>query len=138
MKRLIPTFVLLFLSLLSDAQTSPIKTKTFFWGDSEKVFYEQLTESGKSLLDSCFKIIQVDTVNCVRLTSDDQINYTNREYLSKHDYQYVTMYKYENALNIRKYPNNISLSDKPNKKVLLRYSKDEENKIDKITIHVID
>lgn len=138
MKKLKLSFIFLFVSIVCHAQLQAVKTKTFFWGDSEKSFYNELTDSGKMLLDSCFKIIKVDTVNSVRLTSDDQVKYTSREYLSKHNYDYLTIYKHENVLDIRKYSNDLPPSNNTNKKVLLRYSKDDKNKIDKITIHVID
>lgn len=138
MKKLKLSFIFLFVSIVCHAQLQAVKTKTFFWGDSEKSFYNELTDSGKMLLDSCFKIIKVDTVNSVRLTSDDQVKYTSREYLSKHNYDYLTIYKHENVLDIRKYSNDLLPSNNTNKKVLLRYSKDDKNKIDKITIHVID
>ena len=138
MKKLKLSFIFLFVTVVCHAQLQAVKTKTFFWGDSEKSFYNELTDSGKMLLDSCFKIIKVDTVNSVRLTSDDQVKYTSREYLSKHNYDYLTIYKHENVLDIRKYSNDLPPSNNTNKKVLLRYSKDDKNKIDKITIHVID
>ncbi len=138
MKKLKLSFIFLFVSIVCHAQLQSVKTKTFFWGDSEKSFYNELTDSGKMLLDSCFKIIKVDTVNSIRLTSDDQVKYTSREYLSKHNYDYLTIYKHENVLDIRKYSNDLPPSNNTNKKVLLRYSKDDKNKIDKITIHVID
>jgi hypothetical protein len=132
------TLVLLTFSIVCNAQSSPIKTKTFFWGNSEKVFYDELTNSGKKLLDSCFKIVQFDSSNCIRLTSDEQIKYTSREYLSKHNYEYVTIYKYENVIDVRRYSNGLMSTNSDTKKVLLRYSKDDKNEIDRITIHVID
>ena len=94
MKKLKLSFIFLFVSIVCHAQLQAVKTKTFFWGDSEKSFYNELTDSGKMLLDSCFKIIKVDTVNSVRLTSDDQVKYTSREYLSKHNYDYLTMLQF--------------------------------------------
>ncbi len=132
------SFIFVFASIVCNAQSSAIKTKTFFWGNSEKVFYDELTDSGKSLLDSCLKIVHFDSTNCVRLTSNDQIKYTSREYLSKHNYEYVTIYKYDNVINIRRYSNGSLSPNKTDKKVLLRYSKDSENEINRITIHVID
>ena len=138
MKKLKISLSLLILSIVCNAQSLPIKTKTFFWGNSEKVFYDELTNSGKTLLDSCFKIVQFDTSNCVRLTSDEQIKYTSREYLSKHNYEYMTIYKHENVINVRRYSNGLVSSNNDAKKVLLRYSKDDRNEIDRITIHVID
>jgi hypoxanthine phosphoribosyltransferase len=138
MKTLKITLILLIFSIVCDAQSLPIKTKTFFWGNSEKVFYDELTDSGKTLLDSCLKIVQFDSSNCVRLTSDEQIKYTSKDYLSKHNYEYMTIYKYENVINMRKYSNGLVSSNNAVKKVLLRYSKDDRNEIDRITIHVID
>ena len=138
MKTIKLSLIFLLVLIFCKVQSQTIKTKTFFWGDSEKVFYNELTDSGKTLLDSCFKIIKVDTINSVRLTSDDLVKYTSREYLSKHNYDYLTIYKHENVLNIRKYSNDLPPSNNTNKKVLLRYSKDDKNKIDKITMHVID
>ncbi len=132
------TLSLLIISVVCNAQSSAIKTKTYFWGNSEKVFYDELTNSGKTLLDSCFKIVQFDSSNCVRITSDEQIKYTSREYLSKHNYEYLTIYKYENVINMRRYSNGSLSSNNSAKKVLLRYSKDDRNEIDRITIHVID
>lgn len=138
MKTLKITLVLLTFSIVCNAQSSPIKTKTFFWGNSEKVFYDELTNSGKTLLDSCLKIVRFDSSNCIRLTSDEQIKYTSREYLSKRNYEYVTIYKHENVINVRRYSNGLMSSNCDTKKVLLRYSKDDKNEIDRITIHVID
>lgn len=138
MKTLKLSFIFLFASIVCHAQLQSVKTKTFFWGNSEKVFYDELTDSGKSLLDSCLKIVQFDPTNCIRLTSDEQIKYTSREYLSIHNYEYMTIYKYDDVINIRRYSNNLSPSDGTTKKVLLRYSKNEGSKIDGITIHVID
>jgi hypothetical protein len=138
MKTLKFTLVLLTFSIVCNAQSSPIKTKTFFWGNSEKVFYDELTDSGKILLDSCLKIVQFDSSNCIRLTSDEQIKYTSREYLSKHNYEYATIYKHENVISVRRYSNGLVSSNGDTKKVLLRYSKDDKNEIDRITIHVID
>jgi hypothetical protein len=138
MKTVKLTLALLIFSIVCNAQSSPIKTKTFFWGNSEKVFYDELTDSGKSLLDSCLKIVQFDSTNCIRLTSDEQIKFTSREYLSKHNYEYVTIYKHEDVINMRRYSNGSLSSNNTAKKVLLRYSKDDRNEIDRITIHVID
>ncbi len=138
MKKLKLSFIFLFVSIVCHAQLQAVKTKTFFWGNSEKVFYDELTDSGKSLLDSCFKIIKVDTINSVRLTSDDQVKYTNEEYLSKRNYEYLTIYKYDDVINVRRYSNDLVSPNSTTKKVLLRYSKDDGNKIDRITIHVID
>jgi hypothetical protein len=138
MKKLKLSFIFLFVSIVSHAQLQAVKTKTFFWGNSEKVFYDELTDSGKSLLDSCFKIIKVDTINSVRLKSDDQVKYTNEEYLSKRNYEYLTIYKYDDVINVRRYSNDLVPPNNTTKKVLLRYSKDDGNKIDRITIHVID
>lgn len=138
MKTLKFTLVLLTFSIVCNAQSSPIKTKTFFWGNSEKVFYDELTDSGKILLDSCLKIVQFDSSNCIRLTSDEQIKYTSREYLSKHNYEYATIYKHENVISVRRYSNGLVSSNGDTKKVLLRYSKDDKNEIDRITIHLID
>lgn len=138
MKTLKLSFIFLFTSIVCHAQLQAIKTKTFFWGNSEKVFYDELTDSGKSLLDSCLKIVQFDPTNCVRLTSDDQVKYTNEEYLSKHNYEYLTIYKYDDVINIRRYSNDLIPPRGDAKKVLLRYSKNEGSKIDRITIHIID
>ena len=102
------------------------------------MFYDELTDSGKILLDSCLKIVQFDSSNCIRLTSDEQIKYTSREYLSKHNYEYATIYKHENVISVRRYSNGLVSSNGDTKKVLLRYSKDDKNEIDRITIHVID
>lgn len=138
MKTLKLSFILIFVTTLCYSQSQSIKTKTFFWGNSEKVFYDELTDSGKSLLDSCLKIVQFDPTNCIRLTSDEQLKYTNEEYLSKHNYEYLTIYRYDDVINIRRYSNDLVPPNGITKKVLLRYSKDDGNKIDRITIHVID
>ena len=138
MKTLKLSFIFLFVTTLCHSQSQAVKTKTFFWGNSEKVFYDELTDSGKSLLDSCLKIVQFDPTNCIRLTSDEQLKYTNEEYLSKHNYQYLTIYKYNDVINIRRYSNDLVPPNGTTKKVLLRYSKDDGKKIDRITIHVID
>ena len=138
MKKTIFTLILFASSFSIKAQVIAVKTKTFYWGNSEKVFYDELTDSGKSLLDSCLKIVHFDSTNCIKLTSEDQLKYTSREYLSKHNYQYLTMYRHGENISIRKYNNVVYSESNERKKVLLKYSKDFNNEIDRVSVHIID
>lgn len=138
MKIVIFIFSFLLFSIPISAQEIAVKTKTFYWGNSESYFFKQLTESGKRLLDSTFKIVEVDSINCIRLTSDDELKYTSKDYLKNHRYYYITMYNYNGIISIRRYENKSVASLNQKKKVLLRYSKDDNNQIDKITLYVID
>lgn len=138
MKKTIFILILLVSSFSINAQVVAVKTKTFYWGNSDKIFFDELTDSGKLLLDSCLKIVHFDSSNCIRLTSEDQLKYTSRAYLSKHNYQYLTIYRQGDNVSIRKYHNVVYGESNTRKKVLLKYSKDFNNEIDRVSVHIID
>lgn len=138
MKKLLLILNLCLACFYVNGQTLAIKTKTFCWGDSNHNFHQQLTDDGKQLLDSLFKIVSVDTVTCKRLKMDDFVTHTSRKYLSEHKYEYVTLYKDNGEIKIRRYSNDVVSRIGTNKEVLLRYSKDDDNVVNKITIHIIE
>ncbi len=138
MKKLLLIFVLCFSFSNGNSQVTATKTKMFFWGDPKTGFEESLTPKAKVLLDSVFKIIPCDTTNVIKLNSDNFLHYTTRNYLSKRYYESVSVYQDNGEIFVRKYINNSYNKSSDIKKVLLRYSKDDYNTIDKITLHVID
>jgi hypothetical protein len=132
-------FILLILfSLGLNAQGIAVKTKRFFWADSEVNFNQQLTESGKELLNSTLKMSNVDLTDCIGITSDEELQYTSSEYLRNRKYQFITMSKYDDVVSFSIYDNKSSEISNQKKKVILTYSKDNNNKIDVITLHVIE
>jgi len=132
-------FILLILfSLGLNAQGIAVKTKRFFWADSEVNFNQQLTESGKELLNSTLKMANIDLTDCIGITSDEELQYTSSEYLRNHKYQFITMCKYDDVVTFSIYNNESSEISNQKKKILLTYSKDNNNKIDVITLHVIE
>jgi hypothetical protein len=132
-------FILLILfSLGLNAQGIAVKTKRFFWADSEVNFNQQLTESGKELLNSTLKMANIDLTDCIGITSDEELQYTSSEYLRNHKYQFITMCKYDDVVTFSIYNNESSEISNQKKKILLTYSKDSNNKIDVITLHVIE
>jgi len=130
--------LLIFFSLGLNAQGVAIKTKRFFWADSEVNFNQQLTESGKELLNSTLKMSNVDLTDCIGITSDEELQYTSSEYLRNRKYQFITMSKYDDIVSFSIYDNKSSEISNEKKKVILTYSKDNNNKIDVITLHVIE
>ena len=130
--------LLIFFSLGLNAQGIAVKTKRFFWADSEVNFNQQLTESGKELLNSTLKMPNVDLTDCIGITSDEELQYTSSEYLRNHKYQFITMCKYDDVVTFSIYNNESSEISNQKKKILLTYSKDSNNKIDVITLHVIE
>ena len=130
--------LLIFFSLGLNAQGIAIKTKRFFWADSEVNFNQQLTESGKELLNSTLKMSNVDLTDCIGITSDEELQYTSSEYLRNRKYQFITMSKYDDVVSFSIYDNKSSEISNQKKKVILTYSKDNNNKIDVITLHVIE
>jgi hypothetical protein len=132
------TILLVFLSLGLNAQEIAIKTKRFYWGDSEMNFNQQLTKSGKELLDSTLKIVKFDLTDCIKITSEEEVHYRNREYLKNRKYQSITMWNYGGKISYRIYNNESNENLNQKKKVLLTYSKDNDNKIDRITLLVIE
>jgi hypothetical protein len=138
MKKVILVFSLLMFFFCVGAQEIAVKTKAFCWGNSESFFYQQLTESGKKMLDSSFTIVKFDSVDCVRLTFDNELQYINKGYLRNHRYQYLTMYTQNGVILTRTYNNDLIPSSNQRKKVLLKYSKDNNNQNEKITLYVIE
>jgi hypothetical protein len=130
--------LLIFFSLGLNAQGIAVKTKRFFWADSEVNFNQQLTESGKELLNSTLKMSNVDLTDCIGITSDEELQYTSSEYLRNRKYQFITMSKYDDVVSFSIYDNKSSEISNQKKKVILTYSKDNNNKIDVITLHVIE
>lgn len=133
---LIAIFTLFYFNCKS--QEVAVKTKTFYWGTPEHNFRQQLTENGKELFDLIFKIHPFDTINCVKLKSEDLLEFTSRKYLYEHKYDYITVYKQNGVISIKEYSNNLITQLFDNKKVLLRYSKDSDNQIDRISLHIIN
>ncbi len=132
------TILLVFLSLGLNAQEIGVKTKRFCWGDSEVNFNQQLTKSGKDLLDSTLKIAKFDLTDCIKITSEEEIQHTSKEYLKNRKYQFITMWNYDGKISYRTYNNESNGELIQKKKVLLTYSKDNDNKIDRITLHIIE
>jgi hypothetical protein len=132
------TILFVFLSLGLNAQEIGVKTKRFCWGDSEVNFNQQLTKSGKDLLDSTLKMSKFDLTDCIKITSDEEIQYTSKEYLKNRKYQFITMWNYDGQISYRTYINESNEQPNQKKKVLLTYSKDNDNKIDRITLHIIE
>ena len=130
--------LLIFFSLGLNAQGIARKTKRFFWADSEVNFNQQLTESGKELLNSTLKMSNVDLTDCIGITSDEELQYTSSEYLRNRKYQFITMSKYDDIVSFNIYNNKSNEISNEKKKVILTYSKDNNNKIDVITLHVIE
>ena len=120
-----------------NSQEVVIKTKTYYWGTPEHNFHQQLTENGKQLLNMLFDINPFDSISCTKLKSDDLLEFTSRKYLSEHKYDYISIYKQNEIISIRQYSNDLFSKITDSKKVLLRYSKDIDNQIDRITLHVI-
>jgi len=118
------------------AQSTAIKTKTFYWGEGN--FHQAFTESGKKMFDSVFKFVSIDTINCIKITPDQEVAYLSKDYLSKCNYRYLTIYKYDDIISVRKYDNIVYSGVRDKKKILLKYSKDFNNKIDRVSLHVID
>ncbi len=130
--------LLIFFSLGLNAQGIAVKTKRFFWADSQVNFNQQLTESGKELLNSTLKMANVDLTDCIGITSDEELQYTSSEYLRNRKYQFITMSKYDDVVSFDIYNNKSNEISNEKKKVILTYSKDNNNKIDVITLHVIE
>ena len=121
----------------ANSQEIATKTKTYYWGTPEHNFHQQLTNDGKQLLNLIFEMVPFDSVECVKLKSEDIVEFTSRKYLSEHKYEYITVYKQNDVILTRCYSNNISGIISEKKKVLLRYSKNNNNEMDMITLHVI-
>jgi hypothetical protein len=138
MKKLLTVTALCLFSFYGNSQVTATKTKMFFWGDTKTGFEEFLTPNAKILLDSAFKVIPVDTTNVIKLNSDNFLEHLIRENLSKRHYESVSIYQDNGTIFVRKYVNNIYPPTSKIKKVSLRYSKDESNTIEKLTLHVID
>lgn len=138
MKKTVFMVILLASCFSIKAQGTAIKTKTFYWGDDGSGFYRSLTESGKKLVDSLFKHVTIDTINCIKITPEQEIKYLSRGYLSKHNYEYLTIYRYDDVVSIRKYNNVLYDDRRGRKKILLKYSKDFNDEIDRVSLHVID
>lgn len=130
--------VLCFSFFYGNSQVYATKTKMFFWGDPKTGFEKSLTPTGKILLDSVFKIIPCDTTNVIKLNSDNFLDYTTRNYLSKRYYESVSIHQDNGEIFVRKYVNNSYKPTSSVKKVLISYVKDENNTIDRVTLHVID
>ncbi len=126
MKKLLLILILCFSFFNGNSQVLATKTKMFFWGDPKTGFEESLTPKAKILLDSAFKIIPCDTTNVIKLNSDNFLNYATRNYLSKRYYESVSVYQDNGEIFVRKYVNNSYSKSSSIKKVLLRYSKDED------------
>lgn len=120
------------------SQEIAVKTKTFYWGTPEHNFHQQLTENGKQLFELMFKMHPFDSVNCTKLKRGDLLEFTSSKYLSEHKYDYITIYKQNDIISIRQYSNDLITQIFDNKKVLLRYSKDDDNQIDRVTLHIIN
>lgn len=131
------TIVLLVISVSLNAQIEAVKTKTYYLGDLGSDFYKEVTESGKKLLDSLHIITPIDFNDGVLITSKDQFKYTSKDYLSKRNYEYITIYRFDDEISVRRYVNNVGIIRDKKKKILLRYSKDPDNKIDRVSLHVI-
>jgi hypothetical protein len=131
--------ILLIISISVNAQNSAIKTKMVCFKDPNHNFHEELTETGKKLFDLLFKVVEIDTTNSTILKMDDLLLYTSREYLSKKNYEYITLYKNGDEFVVKKYVNNVGapiiVGDK--QKIMLRYSKSHQNDLDKIVLHII-
>lgn len=138
MKKLSLILILCLFFFNGNSQVLATKTKMFFWGDPKTGFEDSLSPKAKILLDSVFKIIPCDTTNVVKLNSDNFLDYVTRDNLSKKYYESVSVYQDNGVVYVRKYINNIHPPASKIKKVLLRYSKDESNTIEKLTLHVID
>lgn len=138
MKKLLTVTALCLFSFYGNSQVTATKTKMFFWGDPKTGFEEFLTPNAKILLDSAFKVIPVDTTNVIKLNSDNFLEHLIRENLSKRYYESVSIYQDNGTIFVRKYVNNVYSPTSKIKKVSLRYSKDESNTIEKLTLHVID
>lgn len=131
------TIFFLMVSISVNAQIEAIKTRTFYLGDLGVDFYKEVTESGKKLLDSLHTITPIDLNDAILITSKDQVKYTSKDYLSKRNYEYVTIYRVGDEISVRRYINDVGIIGGEMRKVLLRYSKDPDNRIDRVSLHVI-
>lgn len=131
------TIVLLVVSVSLNAQIEAVKSRTFYLGDLGADFYKEVTEPGKKLLDSLYKITSIDLNDGILITSRDQVKYTSKEYLSKRNYEYITIYRFGDDILVRRYINDVGIVGDEMRKILLRYSKDPDNQIDRVSLHVI-
>jgi len=136
MKKVIFIVILLASGFSIKAQVIAVKTKTFYWGSGD--FHQVFTDSGKKIFDSLFKHISIDTINCVKIKPDQELGFLSGDYLSKHNYQYLTIYRYGDNVSVSEYDNVVYNKRDGRKKVLLKYSKDFNNKIDRMSVYIMD
>jgi hypothetical protein len=135
--RIFTIAILLMMSVSVSAQAIAIKTKTYYLGDLGNDFYEKLGPNGYKLLDSLVKLEPFDTVGTIKIKSVDETKYTSREYLSNHDYTYVTIFTYNGMISVRKFSNN-SRPIGENSKIILKYSKDIDDTVNRMSLHIIN
>jgi hypothetical protein len=129
--------ILLMVSILVNAQPVAIKTKTYYLGDLGDKFYEKLGQNGRVLLDTLVKLEPFDTLGLIKTTSEDETKYASREYLSTHTYRYITIFKYGEEISIRRFSNDVeSINDR--RRIILKYSKDDSDTVNRISLHIIN
>lgn len=137
MKTIKLTLILSLGFLYCDAQAVAVKTKMVCFKDPKYNFHQELTETGKRLFDTLFSVVKVDTTNSTILKMEDLLAHTSREYLNKRTYHYVVLYKVGDDIKIKNYVNNVGTHG-GKQKILLRYTKSDQNDLDKIALHIIE
>jgi len=135
--RMFSIAILLMVSISVNAQPVAIKTKTYYLGDLGDKFYEKLGQNGRVLLDTLVKLEPFDTLGLIKTTSEDETKYASREYLSTHTYRYITIFKYGEEISIRRFSNDVeSINDR--RRIILKYSKDDSDTVNRISLHIIN
>ena len=135
--RMFSIAILLMVSISVNAQPVAIKTKTYYLGDLGDKFYEKLGQNGRVLLDTLVKLEPFDTLGLIKTTSEDETKYASREYLSTHTYRYITIFKYGEEISIRRFSNDVeSINDR--RRIILKYSKDDSDTVNRISLHIMN
>ena len=135
--KLIITLIFMFFGLTAFSQVQAIKMMHYSWNNPQHHFNEVLTDNGKALLDSIKLETGFDTLQCDRLNYEKIIDYTSRQTLPTHSYQYLYYELYNGKIRKNVYQNFNGYDSCRKQQCILSFSTNYDN-IAIVTLYIID
>jgi len=140
MKKALFLFLIICLSNDLYSQVKSVGLKTYYYGDPN--FNQNLDSLGKIYFYSFINELKIDTNNVEVINKrSDIIEYTKSENLYSKHYIYISLLRSDTNLMKKYYENKIGGVKKQKKKLIIRFSKNDERydyPISTIAIHLID
>ena len=140
MKKVLFLLLIIFVTKNSYSQTESVGLVTSYYGDPN--FKENLDSLGKIYFNTLINELKIDTNNVKIINKrSDIIEYTKSENLNYKHYIYISLLRSDDNVIKRFYENQMGNVGKGKKKLIIRFSKNDDKydyPISTIAIHLID